>query len=734
MRLYIAEKPDLARAIADALGGGARGNGFIQVGADRVTWCFGHMLQLLVPEDYDINLKRWRMEDLPIINVPWRKKPGKDKGEQLDVIKGLLAQAQEVVHAGDPDDEGQLLVDEVIADAGYRGPVWRVLINDNNKALVQRALGALRPNEEFAGLSAAAEARQVADQMVGFNLSRAYTLAARARGAEGLWTVGRVQTPVLGLVVRRDRAHAGHVAVFYYVVGGSFTCESLRFRAVYQVAPGDPVDDEGRLCDATAAERIASACRGRPAVVESAVTTAREEPPPLPYNLLGLQIDASRKWGYKPDAVKDITQELREKHKLITYNRSDSRYLSDEQHGDAAEVLAAIAATAPGLAAAATRGNPGLKSRAFNSSKVTAHHAIIPTGATAQWGNLTEGEQRIYMLIARAYIAQFFPNHWFDQTEAILRVKDQHRFACHSRVTTSPGWKNLYRNDGDADETVEDEADTQVDIRKLAAGQHGHCEEVTVDKRATKPPPLYTMATLLKDLTRVARYVRDQRLRDLLIAKDKAKPGEHGGIGTPATRDSIVMTLLKRGFLEENKKHLTSTRIGQEFYDGLPDTVRFPDMTALWHEQQEAIRQGKLTTEAFLKDLAKYVTAEVERVRKHGLALTVTAPPCPACGKPLARRSGNNGKFWGCTGYNEGCTFTADDNRGKPVLEPKDAPGAGKHQCPACGSPMRQRTGPTGPFWSCTTYPTCKATLPDDGAKPPKAGKAAGAQSGRGKR
>ena len=202
----------------------------------------------------------------------------------------------------------------------------------------------------------------------------------------------------------------------------------------------------------------------------------KEEPPPLPYNLLGLQIEASRKWGYPPDAVKDITQALREKHKLITYNRSDSRLLSEEQHGDAADVLAAIGATAPVLAAAARRGDPTIKSRAFNSAKVTAHHAIIPTGATADFGSLTEGEQRIYMLIARAYIAQFFPTHRYEQTDLVMLVDGRYRFACRARVTTRPGWKNLYRNDGEADEAEEGEAEDQVDIRTLAAGDRGTCD------------------------------------------------------------------------------------------------------------------------------------------------------------------------------------------------------------------------------------------------------------------
>src|SRR5258708_3741307 len=446
------------------------------------------MLQLLDPEDYDQRYATWRMDDLPIAHIPWRKKPAAGKSAQLRMITHLLKQAESVVHAGDPDDEGQLLVDEILAYAHCRLPVKRLLINDNNTKVVRKALANLRDNREFAALSASAEARSVGDQLYGYNLTRAYTLAARTLGYQGVLSVGRVQTPILGLVVRRAREFEAHVTSFYYHVTGQFQVQGLTLPARYQVAPGDPVDDKGRLIDQKYAQAIADAVKGKAARVVSADTTQKEQPAPLPYNLLKLQTDAARKFGFKPDQVKNITQSLREKHRLITYNRSDCEYLSDEQHADAPGVLAAIAKTAPMLAPASTAANPTLKSRAFNSSKVSAHHAIIPTQNTADLSTLSTGERTIYTMIARAYVAQFWPTHQYDQTDVLIEVAGR-RFACQSRVTTRPGWLVLYKSDADNEEVQGDERDLALatDLRVLQAGQRGTCTDASADQLETKP-------------------------------------------------------------------------------------------------------------------------------------------------------------------------------------------------------------------------------------------------------
>ena len=448
--IVIAEKPELARAIAEGLGGGARQDGFIDCGRHYVTWAIGHMLELVDPQD------PWNMAALPISFIPWEKRPVAKTSAQLRTIGKLLKSARSVIHAGDPDDEGQLIVDEILQWAGSRLPVQRLLINDNNLKVVQRALASMRDNREFAGLSASAEARSVGDLLYGVNMTRAYTLAAQARGFQGVLSVGRVQTPILGLVVRRDRDFEAHTKSYYYTVSGQFSFAGLTFPARYQIGEGDPVDEQRRLIDRNFATAVAGTVQGQPARIASAKTTAKEAAPPLPYNLLKLQTDAARKFGYKPNQVKDITQALREKHRLITYNRSDSEYLSDEQHADAPGVLAAVAATVPMLAAIAQRADPAIKSRAFNSQKVSAHHAIIPTEATADFAALTEPEQRIYMLIARAYVAQFWPANQYDQTEIEIEVAG-HAFAARGKVVTKPGWTVLYKNDVGNEDIAEDE-------------------------------------------------------------------------------------------------------------------------------------------------------------------------------------------------------------------------------------------------------------------------------------
>ncbi len=267
--LFIAEKPELARAIVDALGGGSKARGYYECGNDRVTWCYGHMLELYDPEDFDPSLKHWRREDLPIFFFPWKKKPLPESREQFGVIVGLLREADMVVHAGDPDPEGQLLVDEVLKFADYNGPVKRVLINDNTTAVVKKALDNLRDNAEFSGMSAAAEARQIADKLYGYNMTRLYTLAARSEGYSGLISVGRVQTPILGLVVRRDRENAGHEKVAYYVVKAAFRHGDACFTGAYQNRPEDPQDAAGRLTHHAHAQAIADGLSGKTAKVVS---------------------------------------------------------------------------------------------------------------------------------------------------------------------------------------------------------------------------------------------------------------------------------------------------------------------------------------------------------------------------------------------------------------------------------------------------------------------------------
>ena len=725
--LVIAEKPELARAIAEVVGPGKRGNGYIDCGQHIITWCFGHMLELVLPPN-----KEWAWEKLPYSFMPWHRAPIEKSRDQLQTIKHLLGRASRVIHAGDPDEEGQLLIDEVLDWAGCRLPVERLLINDNNPKIVRRALDSLRPNSDFLGMSKAAEARQVADAMYGVNMTRGYTLAAQARGHDGVLTVGRVQTPILGLVVRRDREHAGHSKTYFYQIEGQFLVEGRAFKARYQIRPGDPVDDKGRLRDEAHSRAIAQAVNGRPARLMSCTTAQKTRPAPLPYNLLKLQMDAARLFGLKPDQVKDITQALREKHRLITYNRSDCQYLSEEQHGDAPGVLRAVARNLADMEDHARAADPAIKSRAFDSSKVSAHHAIIPTEATPAMGLLSPAERSIYTLIARAYVAQFHAPHAYDQTDFVIEAEG-HRFTAQAKVTTAPGWTVLYGADASADEDEdnvgqedgeeEGEQASGADLRGLSIGAAGQCRSAAAERRETKPAALYTLPTLLAELTRVARHIKDDRLRKILVEKDKDKKGEHGGIGTPATRDAIIKNLFERGYLAMKGKNVISTPAARAFYDVLPDQARFPDMTALWHEQQRAIADGRSDIDKFLTGIASHIAGEIQNLKAHGLDIKATGPTCPQCKRPLKRwpsKQRPGSFYWSCTGYPD-CKYSCDDKGGKPVPRAAPPPVSDQHKCHACGSGLRRRPSPKEKgkfFWACSGFPKCKQTYRDVAGKP----------------
>ncbi len=720
MRLFIAEKPELGRAIADALGSGKKDGNAIRCGnGDVVTWCFGHLLTLTDPEDHIPDAAKWNFDILPI-RWPISHKPIQDKEAQVKLIQKLVQEAQEIVHAGDPDEEGQLLVDAVLDYVGNTKPVRRVLIHDLNKTLVQKAIINLRDNREFYGLYQSALARSVSDQLYGYNLTRAYTLAGRKSGATQVLSVGRVQTPMLGLVVRRDRAHEDYKSHYFYEIQVSMTGEGGQFKAKYQPSDSAPVDEKGRVIDQAFGDIVVSDVKNQMASDIQVKTETKAASPPLLYNLLNLQADAARKFGLSPNQTLKITQSLREKHHLITYNRSDCQYLSDEQHADAQEVLQAVATTASVLAKAAQVGDIKIKSRAFNSKNVSAHHAIVPTVQTAHLENLTNAESQIYLLIARAYIAQFWPKHVYRETTITFKICE-HVFQTKSRLFIHEGWKRLYTKDVDNHEIHDHSADTTENLEWVNQLSQLLCEDAIHDQKQTKPPTRYTMATLLKDLARVSKYVTDPKIKNLLLAKDQDKKGEHGGIGTPATRSAIIEQLIKRGYISEDKKKVVSTQLGREFFDLLPTFATAPDMTALWHEQQQDIRTGQMTLQAFVDGVAKTVASEVARIKAEGIRVKIAGGiACPTCQSGiLARRKGKQGFFWGCSAYPE-CKSTFPDKGGQPNVMMKTTLTISEHKCSDCGKGLIRRQGKKkGTFWwGCSGFPACTFRAFDQKGKP----------------
>ena len=541
----------------------------------------------------------------------------------------------------------------------------------------------------------------------GFNATRLLTVKAQEGGYRGQpLTVGRVQTPILWMVDQRTQAFRDHRAAAYFAVTGAFVAEGGAFEAVYQPTDADAVDEAGRLRSRDGAEAVVTAVTDQIGAM-TVTTTAHTTPPPLPYNLIELQADAAKAFSLAPDRVLAVTQALRETHRLITYNRSDCRYLSDEQHGDAPGILTAVRQSVPGLTDAVAGADATLKGPCFNSDKVTAHHGIVPTAATVTPGALSEDEVRVYGLIARQYVAQFYPALAFDRTRITVTVAGR-GFATSRRVTTALGWRALFAADaGEGDETADAE-DAAGDLRALR-GETATCERAAVAEKKTAPKALFTMTTLLKALTRAADYIDDPALKASLKAKDQDNAGEHGGIGTPATRSSIIRGLFDREYLVEDGRAIVSTDKGRTLLTAIPDALKTPALTAEWHLEQVAIEAGEGSVDAFLTRVHEALEGVFATVLRDGIHVPGDAgagddgaPPCPRCEQPLKRRRTDKGgtprHFWVCpTGEcHQGRPTFLEDAKGRPVVV----------QCNRCEDrpllsrfPSKKKTGSF--YWSC---------------------------------
>ncbi|MCG9696400.1 DNA topoisomerase III [Shewanella sp. Isolate11] len=603
MILYIAEKPSLGRAIAEVLPKPLKkGDGFITAAnGDCVSWCVGHLLEQAEPDSYDAVYKSWKFEHLPIIPTQWKMKPKPKTRSQLAVLRGLVKKASQLVNAGDPDREGQLLVDEVIAHLGVKGDklnqTQRLLISDLNPQAVKRALGQLRSNREFIPLSTSALARSRADWLYGMNMTRAYTIQGRKVGYQGVLSVGRVQTPLLGLVVRRDQEIANFVSKpFYEVLANLITEEKQTFTAKWQ--PSEPcqpyMDEEGRVLAKGLAENVVQRITDQPARVTKVISKSKQQAAPLPYSLSALQIDAAKRFSMSAKAVLDTCQALYEKHKLITYPRSDSRYLPKEQFALAPKVIDAVQKGASELTQGVAEPNPTLRSKAWNDSKVDAHHAIIPTEKVANLGQLSQGEKQIYLQVARQYLAQFYPAYQFDETEVEVEIQ-KGKFKTKAKQDKYLGWKQLFP----ASSNKEDES-AQQKLPHLIKDQLLHSGQASLIEKKTQPPKAFTDATLLSAMTGIGRYVTDPEIRKILKETD--------GLGTEATRAGIIELLFKRGYLQRQGKAIISTQVGQGLINSLPQSATTPDMTALWESHLNAICRKETKYQSFMMPLIDSLT------------------------------------------------------------------------------------------------------------------------------
>ena len=757
MRLFIAEKPSMAREISKCLPENKniqKRNGYFIQGDDIVTWVVGHVLHQAEPGDYDDKYIRWRPQDLPIVPTEWKLLITDSSRQQFETVKELIGKADIIVNAGDPDREGQLLVDEVLYFVGNTKPVQRILLNALDEKSVKSALGDLRDNKDFHNLYQSALARARADWLIGMNLSRAYTLSERYKGNKVTLPIGRVKTPTLALVVRRERELADFKPVDYFTVKILYTHENGTFWATWQ--PKDEqkgLDPDGRLINKGVAEslvqQLASSLDG---MVKSVTKSKKKDLQRLPLSLSSLQVLAGKAYSYDPQTVLDTAQKLYEK-KLTTYPRSDCEYLPPNQYGDRMAILSNLAQSGDEkLSQWAQNTDSNIKSRAWNEKKITAHHAIIPTTVACNVNSLTQAERNIYFLISQAYMAQFYGEHVYEQTRIVVGQCEE-EFVANGRVVIEEGWKSLYKRqkskiNADGDEPdLTDERGAESGPKKDAIEEADHLPSVkkndsvqytdsSVESKQTKPPSRFTPSTLLQAMKEIHKFVKNEELKKQLKAVS--------GIGTEATRANIIDELISRGFMKTSgKKHVLSpTDTGYLLVDALPDELLYPDETAIWEERLALMSEGEDTLESFLKDQIQFLQHLIDKLgfdklisrdqMMPNVVRTISnqnarrpmdanqvnlkdLPECPSCKKGrLQRRSGKFGAFLGCTNY-PSCRYTQPVGGGQNEDSNLEVPEESKQYiCPRCKKgyfvkqQMRGRT-----TWVCSNRLACKTQCMD---------------------
>lgn len=614
MRLFIAEKPSVAKAIVAELGCVTRGDGFITCkDGSVVTWCFGHLLEQAEPDAYlpdDVprtkkGSKVWRFEDLPIYPKNWKLLSKNDKGvkKQLATIGKLLKKASLVVHAGDPDREGQLLVDEVLEHFRYTGRVQRFWVSAQDSASIRKGLTNLRDNETFDGMRLAALGRSRADWLLGMNLSRAYTLARQAQGKKELIAVGRVQTSTLALVAKRDVAIRDFKPVPYFVIkarlGGG-----KPFTAVWEPEESQAgIDEQKRLVDRCIAAALQQRLKavGQATVVRCS-RTPKKIAQPKAFSLADIQLGASNQFGFSAEKTLNLCQSLYETHKATSYPRTDCSFLPESQYADAKNVLAAIAKTMPPLAGLVAKCDCSIQSPTWNDKKITAHHGIIPTQQAADGSKFSDDERKIYRLIAERYLSNFLPAHEYLACSIELRIATE-RFSAKGRLVTKPGWKVV------TSAADEDKADDEGQaLPELKSGLQLPVSGIDCEEERTKPPAAFTEGTLIRAMENIHQAVNDPQSKKFL------KEGD--GIGTPATRAAIIAELKRKKYLEVKGKKIVATELGLHLLQVVPDVMKNPVLTALFERILREVEAGNVPLDVFIEKQKQLVINELRRLRK----------------------------------------------------------------------------------------------------------------------
>jgi DNA topoisomerase-3 len=648
VQLIVAEKPSVGRDIAKALGRHRREEGALVGSGWTVTWAIGHLAELAPPEAYDEDYKRWRLDSLPILPEKFKVKVNPKTRGQFAVVKKLMRETSVtgIVNACDAGREGELIFAYLYELAGCKKPVRRLWISSLTPEAIREGFASLREGAGMKPLEDAARSRGEADWIVGMNATRAYSTKFGRPG--NVLSVGRVQTPTLKLLVDREREIEDFKPEKFWTVYARFAREGASYDGVWFK------NRQNRLKEKEAAEEIAEKVRGGAGVVQKAEKKTATEKPPLLYDLTELQRNANAKFGFTAERTLRAAQALYEDKKLITYPRTSSRYLSKDMVGTLKQRIEAAGAL-PDLAlfAAELLDLPKLPiaKRIVDDAKVTDHHAIVPTNKKSS-ADLPSDQAKVHDLVARRFLAVFFPAARFENTTVVTAVRYE-TFLSRGRVVLEAGWRRLYP-DG-----VGGKKEKELPVLPpVSVGQEWAVAKVAVKEGETKPPPRYSESTLLGAMETAGKFVEDEELRQAM--KDS-------GLGTPATRAATIERLLKVGYLVREKKALVPTEKGRALIGLLGESsLASPELTARWEERLARMEKGAEDRARFKDDISSFTTALVEEVRsKEGEK--VAAPvksggngdngtplgTCPKCGSPVVETK----KSYGCSAWKGGCKF-----------------------------------------------------------------------------
>ncbi|MGN6429177.1 MAG: DNA topoisomerase 3 [Gaiellaceae bacterium] len=663
--LVVAEKPSVARDLADALPGSFENEESYYEGDEYVvTFAVGHLVQLVDPEVYDEKLKKWRMADLPIVPEEFKLAPRDAKAHtQLKVIHKLMKRddVDRIINACDAGREGELIFAYIYETAfadepkkkGARGgnmvspalkPVQRLWVNSMTKQAIREGFEKLRPGEELEPLEAAARSRSEADWLIGMNATRAATIRGRA-WVGGVVSLGRVQTPTLAMMVQREREIQAFTPEPYRLVRARFDprYEGLWFEG-----------DETRIFgDLSRAEQIVAKVTGKNGTVEKLEQKEQSERPPLLYDLTSLQRDANRRFGFSARRTLQAAQSLYEDKKAITYPRTSSRYLS----GDMVPLLKPTAETLEPIGEYATAARYVLAldqlplQRVVNDARVDDHHAIIPTDVEHEIERFSPDERRIFDLVARRFLAVFHPAARYQRTEVITNVEEE-RFRTRGKITLEPGWRGVYGLESDLDKqsgktTDEDSGEESAELPKLEQGQTVRCFEAEFEDKQTKPPPRYSEATLLSAMETAGKRIDDEELREAM--KDS-------GLGTPATRAETIEVLIRREYIERAGKELQPTPKGLQVITMLEEhPLTSPELTGEWEKRLSDIEHGSGDRKEFIDGIVDLTTQTVEQIaaldKEKLRPERVELGPCPRCGAETGEIIKENSRAYGCTSW-----------------------------------------------------------------------------------